>query len=47
MLSFIIKGEIRIFYKKYKLKEFMNTKQTLQEILKRILYTEEERDTQA
>jgi hypothetical protein len=41
-VSFLIKGEIKIFYNKEKLKEFVNTKLALQKILKGLLHIEEE-----
>jgi hypothetical protein len=39
-LSFTIEGEIKIFYDKLKLKEFITTKPVLQKILKGTLHTE-------
>jgi hypothetical protein len=41
-LSFIIEGEIKNFHDNQKLKQFMNTKQALQKLLKGILHTEEQ-----
>jgi hypothetical protein len=41
-LSFIIKEEIKIFYDKQKLMQFMITKPALQKKIKGILHTEEE-----
>jgi hypothetical protein len=41
-LSFEIKGEIKTFHDKHKLKQFMKTKPALQKILTGILHTEEE-----
>jgi hypothetical protein len=41
-LSFIIKGEIKTFYDKQKLKQCMTIKPTLQKILKEILHKEDE-----
>jgi hypothetical protein len=41
-LSFIIAGEIKVFHKKQKLKEFMTIKSALQILLKELLHTEEE-----
>jgi hypothetical protein len=41
-VSFLIKGEIKTFHNKEKLKEFMITKPALQKILKGLLYIEEE-----
>ena len=41
-LSFKIEGEIRSFPDKKKLKEFVNTKPVLQQILKSLLKEEEE-----
>jgi hypothetical protein len=39
-LSFLIEGEIKTFYNKEKLKEFMTTKPALQKILKGLLHIE-------
>jgi hypothetical protein len=41
-LSFLIEGEIKTFYNKEKLKEFVTTKPALQKILKGLLYVVEE-----
>jgi hypothetical protein len=41
-LAFKIEGEVRVFYKKQKLKKFVTTKSALQKILKGILHTEKE-----
>jgi hypothetical protein len=41
-LSFRIKGEVKTFHTKHKLREFMTTRPALQKMLKGILYPEEE-----
>jgi hypothetical protein len=41
-ISFITEGEIKTFHDKQKLKEFMTTKPALQKILKGILHTKKE-----
>jgi hypothetical protein len=41
-LSFITEGEIKTFYDKQKLKEFMTIQQALQTVLEGILHAEEE-----
>jgi hypothetical protein len=41
-LSFITRGEIKIFHYKQKLKQFMTNKPSCQKILKGILHTEDE-----
>ena len=45
-LSFIFAGEIKTFTDKQKLREFSNTKQALQHILKELLKTEKKRPQQ-
>ena len=42
-LSFRIKGEIKSFLDKQKLKEFITTKPTLEEMLRGLLYAEKKR----
>jgi hypothetical protein len=41
-LSFLVEREIKTFYNKEKLKEFVTTKLALQKILKGLLHIEEE-----